>query len=396
MQYHTFDATGCGFPPPRVPVLPSLKRGSLGLHQPTETADWMSSPNARFYSRGRYAMTDAYRMCGVGAGGPLLVPSYHCRSMLDPAIRLGAALQFYPLRPDLKPDIEHLRDNLQGAGDKPVALLLTHYFGFAQPVDEVLDFCRQNAIALIEDCSHCLFMPLGGSRLGKSGRYCVSSPYKFFPVQDGGMLWANSGATLPAQTTSSPGLLQEVKGVLRWMKQASVKTPTPSRELEPHRPAASQTTQGSDGLCESTGTSRHYANGCERTRPLAISRWAMLHTDIGRLMRRRRAHYASWVEAVAGLPNCKALYPDLPEADVPYMFPLLISNPETEFYELKRCGVPVWRWDDIAVSACPVATEYRTHLLHLPCHQELTGAQMAWLTRTVARVMSGKVVQAIQ
>jgi perosamine synthetase len=393
MQYRTFDATGCDFPPPRVPVLPSLNWRSLGLQRPIETAGWIDSPNARFYSRGRYAMTDAYRMCGVGPGSALLVPSYHCRSMLDPAIRLDAELVFYPLRPDLQPDIAQLKCSLKGARDKPVALLFTHYFGFAQPVDEILDFCQQNAIALIEDCSHCLCMPSSESNLGNSGRYCVSSPYKFFPVEDGGLLRANSGTTMPAQATISQGLVQEVKGAIRTLKQALATMPTLNGEDVANRPSMPLATKGSDSLCESLGTSRYYAHSSERSRPLAISLWTMRHTDIERLKYRRRAHYARWVEAVARLPNCKALYSDLPEACVPYMFPLWISRPETEFFALKRLGVPIWRWDDIAVSTCPVATEYRTHLLHLPCHQELTATQMDWLTNTVARVMSGEVAR---
>jgi hypothetical protein len=69
------------------------------------------------------------------------------------------------------------------------------------------------------------------------------------------------------------------------------------------------------------------------------------------------------------------------------MLPLLIDHPETHFFELKHLGVPIWRWDDMAVSDCAVATHYRLHLLHLPCHQELTAEQMAWMTRTVASVM---------
>ncbi len=69
-----------------------------------------------------------------------------------------------------------------------------------------------------------------------------------------------------------------------------------------------------------------------------------------------------------------------------------LQQPEIHFHALKlpgaahvRCG------DDMAVSSCAVAMEYRTHLLHLPCHQELTDMQVHWLTSTVAREMSGNV-----
>ena len=103
----------------------------------------------------------------------------------------------------------------------------------------------------------------------------------------------------------------------------------------------------------------------------------MHYTNTQRLAERRRAHYEQWVKAVAGLPHCRPLFAELPAHCVPYMFPLVIDYPEPHFFVLKHLGVPIWRWDDMAVSGCAVAAQYR---LHLPCHQERTAEQMAWMT----------------
>ena len=97
----------------------------------------------------------------------------------------------------------------------------------------------------------------------------------------------------------------------------------------------------------------------------------MCHTDTPRLATRRSAHYRIWANAVVGLPNCHALFPTLPTDCEPYMVPLHLTLPKTHFYQLKRLGVPVWRWDDMAVSSYSVATGYRTHLLHLPATRSL-------------------------
>jgi dTDP-4-amino-4,6-dideoxygalactose transaminase len=75
------------------------------------------------------------------------------------------------------------------------------------------------------------------------------------------------------------------------------------------------------------------------------------------------------------------------------MFPLYIDHPETHFFALKRLGVPIWRWDDMAVSDCAVAADFRLHLLHIPCHQELTPEQMNWMTGTIQQVMCQVPVQ---
>jgi hypothetical protein len=42
--------------------------------------------------RGRYALTQAYRLAGVGSDAAILISAYHCRAMLDPAIRPGVPI----------------------------------------------------------------------------------------------------------------------------------------------------------------------------------------------------------------------------------------------------------------------------------------------------------------
>jgi len=51
-------------------------------------------------------------------------------------------------------------------------------------------------------------------------------------------------------------------------------------------------------------------------------------------------------------------------------------------------GVPVWRWDEMAISNCSVADDYRLHLLHLPCHQSLGEEEMAWMVAAVRIVLT--------
>ena len=70
------------------------------------------------------------------------------------------------------------------------------------------------------------------------------------------------------------------------------------------------------------------------------------------------------------------------------MFALYIDHPQTHFFMLKRLGMPIWRWDDMAVSACDVSLEYRLHLLHLPCHQELSADQMVWMAAAVTSALT--------
>lgn len=396
MEYLRFDASGCGFPKPRVPVLPTLGRHSLGRQTASQFSQLGVSANAQFFTRGRYALTEAYRLCGLGPAGGLMAPSYHCRTMLDPALSLGAEIVLYSLKPDLSPDLQGLKASLSSCKTPVKALLVTHYFGFAQALEPLAAFCDEHHITLIEDCSHALFVRANeNSRaepraMGRTGRFGIASPYKFFPAEDGGLLWGNDGAALQSLNQRSQSLAGNLKGVKRAL-QAAI-NPKPTLDLDAVNPEVLALTSkpGAPGAHlheQNLRPSHFYLAKEESLQGLACSRWVMRHTDIDRLANQRRQNYQQWLAAVAALPHCRALFPDLPNDCVPYMFPLRIDHPETHFYALKYMGMPVWRWDDMAVSPCGVATGYREQVLHLPCHQELTANQMAWMTRVVAQVM---------
>ena len=144
---------------------------------------------------------------------------------------------------------------------------------------------------------------------------------------------------------------------------------------------------GDDLLTLEQRTSSAYILDDEYRPGLAWSRWVLRHSNLTRIAARRRAHYQQWASAIAHLPYCHSLFPLLANDIVPYVFPLWISHPQPHFYILKHLGVPVGRWDDMAISSCRTAASYRLQLLHLPCHQELSARQMTWMTAAVRRAM---------
>ena len=407
MELHIFDSTDCGFPKPKVPVLPTLTRYSLKRKLPeAQSARWQSedkfqplvkSAHAHHYSRGRYALHDAYRLAGVGASGALLAPSYHCRTMLDPALRLKGQIDFYPLNPDLSPRLDAISGKLQSQTSPVKALLATHYFGFPQELAAVKKLCDQYGVALIEDCSHTLFAPVQTSArttqkpIGETGRFGVASPYKFYPSEDGGLLWDNDASALVDLPRQAPGVTNEIRAL-----QSSLQRNRANRLAldasgvgeELRVLAAQRNSRGRDTQKPGNVLSIFYQPAEEGRQSLTWSQWIFRHTNITRLAAARRDNYRSWLKAVESLPGCQALLPYLPADCVPYMFPLLIDSPQTHFHLLKLLGLPVWRWDEMAVSDCPVANKYRLGLLHLPCHQELTQSQMVWMTQVVRQVLS--------
>ena len=386
-----FDPSACGFPRPRVPLLPVGLDG-VSFNTP---APWAPAGHFRHFSRGRYALREAYRLSGIGPGSALLAPSYHCRTMLDPALALGGDVLLYPLRPDLSPDLAAL-EALAGRSPAPVrTLLATHFFGFPQDFSALAAWCAGRGITLIEDASHALFnehhRPTG---IGSLGEFVVSSPYKFLPSPDGGLLYARDAGCLKNLSTRAPSLFNELRGIrFAWSRAterrrnrialdpARLDTEFAAIAADQYRPAIERR--------ERAGTSADYRPDNEGYSSLRFSRMFYRHPDIATITRRRRDLFRQWATVTMNLPYCRPLYPELPEACIPYMFPLIIENPEPYFTRLKQLGVPIFRWDSIAVSGCATASDYRLHLLQLPCHQSLTNLDMDWMTAAVRKVGAG-------
>ena len=386
-----FDPLPCNFPRPKISLLPD----QLSLSAPSAWLRNSQDPSAehfRHFSRGRYALGAAYQLAGVGPAGSLLAPAYHCITMLDPAIALDAEIALYPMRADLSPDLAHLDALLATCQTPPRALLAAHFFGRLQDFGSLRQWCDAHRILLIEDCSHVLLTEhVRAAGAGSFGQLAVSSPYKFFPSADGGLLYANEKtrlATVSSHPASFPDELRGIKHTLEKLRSSippGAETSAIDTQLETLEAAALITSK--DLITDYVRPSPLFALKHQKTASLRSSRLVAKVSSAEQLIRRRQANYRRLAEALTGLPNAGALYPELAETDVPYMFPLRIEQPEPHFHWLKQLGVPIWRWDEMALADCPIASDYRHHLLHLPCHQSLTERQLDWMIAAIKRTL---------
>lgn len=384
-----FDPSACGFPKPRIPLLPiGLDGVSLKASAP-----WAPRANFRHFSRGRYALREAYRLAGIGPDSTLLAPAYHCRTMFDPALALGGNVAFYSLTPNLSPDLATL-DALAENTRAPVkALLATHFFGIAQDFTELASWCARRGIVLVEDGSHAFFSqqhrPTG---IGQFGAFVVSSPYKFLPSPDGGILYARQAEQLDSLLTRQPAWRTELRYLVHfWQKSAEYRRryvcniDQLGAELativrHPAPPARD--------LRINAGCSADYCPDEEQRAAMRYSQMIYRRPDSETVANRRRENYRRWAAATTGLSHCHPLFPNLPADSIPYMFPLHIEKPDPHFYQLKQLGLPIFRWDSIAATHCPTANDYRLHLLHLPCHQSLSNGELEWMIAAIRSVVT--------
>lgn len=382
---------------PHVPLAPVLSCASFG--RAAAGADGLPSvldagvPYT--VTSGRIALALALRALGVQGGDAVLLPAYHSLSMVPPVLWRGATPVFYKVGLDTAVDLEDIARRLDA---RVKVLVVTHYFGFPQDLTAIRSFCDRHGLALVEDCAHCFFGEHGGRPVGSFGDYAIASSMKFFPAYDGGVLVARRPIPLDLH---SAGAGFEIKALLNTLELgfAYGRLPLLRAMLTPALKAK-------DGLWR--GLKRLRSGGAQAPRLAPASsesgtefdpawvdkraswcaRRLLRMVSSRRIVERRRAHYRQLEQALRDLPGCRPLFARLPEGACPWLFPLLVDDPEPAFARLCAWGVPVTRfasslWPGVDATTCAASAHLSRHVLAFPVHQELRADEVEWL---VARV----------
>src|SRR5512136_1726593 len=114
--------------------LPREPRLSLGLLNPLVRARRLPPPfdsKPTFYLFwARNALYHGLQILGLSAGDNVLVPAFHCASLVEPLLQRGVSVRFYRIDLNCDPDIADIRAKIDGRTRAVVAI---HYFGFPGP-----------------------------------------------------------------------------------------------------------------------------------------------------------------------------------------------------------------------------------------------------------------------
>lgn len=165
--------------------------------------------------QGRYAFYQAMALLGLKESDEVLLPSYHCLSLVEPVVRYGCKVNFYKIRGNLQTTVNDIEDAI--TTDTRVVFLV-HYFGlFQKQIEEIKDYLLSKDIFLIEDCAHVI--PLRHQKAGTIGDISIFSPRKFLPLIDGAFLRINNPKVTKSPILKNLPLLRELKVVKNTFEQ---------------------------------------------------------------------------------------------------------------------------------------------------------------------------------
>ncbi|WP_439135228.1 DegT/DnrJ/EryC1/StrS family aminotransferase [Pseudomaricurvus sp.] len=386
------EITGA-FPPPAIPLSPVISNLSFKLRPSSSVPSLLDVPHKLYVTSGRAAISLALEHAGIGSGDDVLVPAFHCESMISPVHWRKATPVFYQIRPDTQIDLEDIK---QRHTDRCKAIIATHYFGFMQDFQPLRQWCDENGIVFIEDCAHAFFGKSGNLSAGQSGDYAIASSMKFFPIYDGGILTSSrhtleniplrkpswSVDTKVALNTLERSISYKRLGVFGWLLQKGLLAKNllwqylkSTTNIETKGPSSSEGAYGLDEQWIHVATTR-------------TSSKLLKHSDSDRIAHYRRRNYQILDAALGQLPGVRPLFSSLPENCVPLVYPLYIEQPERHFRQLKELGIPIWRFGEfldpsVTEQEFPHSKELSRHIFQFPCHQELLNRELDWMIQNI-------------
>lgn len=152
--------------------------------------DYAKTPNALALNSATAALHLALRVAGIKQGDIVLASSCTFIASVAPIKYLKAVPVFIDCDETLNLDPALLEMAIQSAQRKPKALVLTHLYGNAAKMNEILKICKDNDIILIEDAAEALGSFYENKALGTFGLFGAYSfnGNKIITTSGGGML----------------------------------------------------------------------------------------------------------------------------------------------------------------------------------------------------------------
>ena len=343
-------------------------------------------PHIAYTTSGRAGIYQALQQLELAPESVVLVPTYHCPTMVAPAILAGLTVAFFGVRTDGLPDLATIDFE---TSLKCKAIIVPHYFGLAQSLAEVRSWCDERHITLIEDCAHCYFGQAGDRPVGAWGDFATASLAKFFPVAEGGLL-ASARQPLVKPTLSNPGIKAQIKG---WIDVFELATKYKRFagfnralswvfKLKNSRMGAAA---NAEALLDPTVDSM--MNECDMARvgqePTIAATVLKKILPRGRVIARRQHNFAIYARHFSDVYGAKPLFPtdDASRSKIaPYVFPLWVDDADRVYHAMRAEELPVFRWDRIWPGTPKLAgdagPQWSRHVLQLLCHQDLSEADV--------------------
>jgi len=349
----------------------------------------LTAERCYFFYSARYALAAGLNCLKPASYQNILLPSYNCWVEIDPLLSKGTEILYYPVDMDMSVNIDKIRAVINS---NTRAILITHYLGFPQSINELQQICEDYGILLIEDCAHAFLSEYQGAPVGSFGDIAIFSFRKTFPIPDGGALVINNPELEYVARPRSPSTFSCFFLLAEYLRY---QTRPASRSLKQYGFyflalllyefffAARGVLRLYHKLVHDKGLYLTYPSGnlyrkeIENWGMSSISKRIMLSTDFDSIRRTRRSNYVFLLNRLQRYKKLFLPLNQLPEGVCPLHFPVVFYHREQAYSTLKRKGIRCHNWwgdfhPHVPWHRFSDAQYLKKNVLGLPIHQDLT------------------------
>ena len=153
-----------------------------------ELRKFFEVPFAKACNSGYSALVLALKLSNIGPGDHVLVPSLTMVAVANAVITVGAKPVFVDCEEgQFNPSVAEYQNQITM---KSRALIVTHTYGIAANCEELVSFCKEKGLVLIEDIAEAIGTDYKGKMVGTFGDFACASLYanKTITSGDGGFI----------------------------------------------------------------------------------------------------------------------------------------------------------------------------------------------------------------
>ncbi len=347
-----------------------------------------NTPRCTFFYSGRYAFAAGLKALGIKPEEEILMPSYNCWVEIDPVKRHNIKAKYYGIRRNFTADLKDIEGKID---DRTKALLITHYLGFPQPLNDIMAICKRHKIFLIEDCAHAFLSDYEGRPLGSFGDISIFSFRKTLPIPNGAALVVNAPDIKIGHPPKLPNSLADYYLLAEGLKYrttngsvlSAIGRTVFSEAVYLPLYAMRYVLRAIHKATKKAGATLVYPNGntyhneAEKWGMSQISRKVIENMDFAEIKKKRRDNFVFLLNYFRDDKRVSLPLKELPEGVCPLFFPIVIEKRDLLYRRLKERGIaghdwwghfhPDVPWKDFAEE------EYmKKNIFGFPVHQDLT------------------------
>lgn len=380
---------------------PTLRWNDLGRSRPEWKNLLARVPGFRYTYNARAALFQLLSALPHDRRNVILIPAFHCVTVVEPALRAGWLVRFYHVRTDLTVDLEDLRRQIS---PEVGAILLIHFLGFPGPVREVVEIARESGCPVIEDWAHSFLQGPEPHFPSVMGDYAIFSFYKHAPSFAGGGLIASTPEPFQLPPQHKVGWRHDAVIAKRFAEQIIDNSPGgPLRTFlqSVERWRVRRKTRGappSGGSETTTGLAYQFSLELARATIPRISLKVLEASHWKAIFETRRSNYLFLARELPKNNSICMLYPKLPPEVCPWAFPVWLPARSKEDFRLRAAGVPLFTFGETLHPAIAGAGEQAREdaqeladcLLLLSVHQGLNIKHLEHTVRVVTEFYRGR------